>query len=698
MFKFDSGYFTFAERNLFLKVAKQNCSVVYDKRGKKSNGGCYYYNVPCAFDIETSSFYEHDEKRACMYIWQMGLNGYCIIGREWKEFTELLDLIAEEFNLSSKCRLIIYVHNLSFEFQFMRKHLKIEQTFNLETRRPMKVLCTNGIEFRCSYLLSGLSLENVGKNLQKYRVQKLVGNLDYSLIRHSKTPLTTAEIDYALNDIRVQMAYIQECIEEEENGIADIPYTKTGYVRRYCRNECLKDMNYRHLISQLTISSAEEYNQLKRAFQGGFTHANACNVNQVNVNVACYDINSSYPFTMLSEKFPMGRGKIVKVDNKEKLYWYFKHYCCLFDITLINVRPKINYENYISLSRCDKKKTTGYLLNNGRIVYADTLTTTMTEQDFAIVLQCYTFEKIKISNFRIYEKQYLPKPFVKAIIKLYKDKTRLKDVAGEEKNYLLSKSMLNSCYGMAVMDIVRDEFTYDEQNEWSALKGNAEEQLKKENDKKNRFLFYPWGIWVCAYARRNLWKLITECSNDYLYSDTDSVYFQNLDKHLPFIEKYNKAVEIKLQIACKYHRIDFGDMSPSTIKGKSKTIGLWDFQGSYNRFKTLGAKRYLYDNNGKLCLTVAGLNKKCAMPFLIKKYGDRVFENFNEFLEIPADNTGKNTHTYIDDEKFGSVEDYLGVEGNYHELSALHLEKTEYDLFMPKQFLDYVKGIQVKKW
>ena len=39
-----------------------------------------YYNVSCAFDIEVSSFYENDEKRSCMYIWMLGLGGYCVIG------------------------------------------------------------------------------------------------------------------------------------------------------------------------------------------------------------------------------------------------------------------------------------------------------------------------------------------------------------------------------------------------------------------------------------------------------------------------------------------------------------------------------------------------------------------------------------------------------------------------------------------
>ena len=47
----------------------------------------------------------------------------------------------------------------------------------------------------------------------------------------------------------------------------------------------------------------------------------------------------------------------------------------------------------------------------------------------------YKWEKIRIYNFRRYKKDYLPTDFVKAILKLYRDKTTLKDVTGKEIQY-----------------------------------------------------------------------------------------------------------------------------------------------------------------------------------------------------------------------------------------------------------------------
>ena len=109
----------------------------------------------------------------------------------------------------------------------------------------------------------------------------MTGDLDYSLIRHSETPMTKKELHYLENDIRVVMSYIQEKIESE-GDLSKIPYTNTGYVRRFCKNKCLyadgkhkKNNNqynkYRQLMKNLTLSS-KEYKQAKRAFQGGFTH------------------------------------------------------------------------------------------------------------------------------------------------------------------------------------------------------------------------------------------------------------------------------------------------------------------------------------------------------------------------------------------------------------------------------------------
>lgn len=690
----------------------------------------FYYNIPCAFDIETTSFYIDEfgetidfktklerkqedinynpEKVACMYVWQFGINGYVIVGRTWNEFTIMIDRIAEY--LHTECdnlHLLIYVHNLSYEFQFICKWFKWYKIFAIEQRKPIYAITDSGIEFRCSYLLSGYSLQNLGYNLQKYKVQKLTGELDYSLMRHSETILTEQEIAYCVNDVLVVMCYIQEKIENEKS-IANIPLTNTGYVRRFVRNKCFKFGNgkrnneYIEKVHELTINNAAEYIMLKRAFQGGFTHANAYHTREICEDVSSVDFTSSYPYVMLAELYPMSKGVYVKPKTKEEFKMYCQNFCCVFDVTFYDLQSKSINEDYISFSKCWGKAegyTKNVVQNNGRVHAAEKATVTITNVDFNIIRQFYTWNSLQVGNMIVYRKDYLPKEFINAILDLYEKKTTLKGVEGAEVDYMLNKGMLNSCYGMCVTDIVRDENIYDDG--WSVECADIEEQIIKYNNSKNRFLFYPWGIFVTAYARYNLFTGIKEMGYDYIYSDTDSVKFFNMEQHADYINAYNATCEVKLHKTATKHNIDYSRFAPKTVKGKECLIGVWDYEGTYSRFKTLGAKRYMTEKDGKISMTVSGVNKHVAIPALMNIYdNDSVFEAFDDGLTIDCYSSGKMIHTYIDDCKTGILTDYTGKVGVYYEKSFVHLENTEYNLGMGEAYKMYLQGLQLDspKW
>ena len=190
-------------------------NAINENQLKGNSKKLYYYNIPCSFDIETTSFYrdldgktynykqiqrfskkdrEKLEKLGIMYVWQLGINGFCLVGRTWKEFIKVINYISDKLQLNENKRLIIYVHNLAFEFQFICNLFSWKNVFSTDLRKPLYALTNNGVEFRCSYFLSGYNLETLAKNLTKYKIKKLVGNLDYSLIRHEKTPLNENEL------------------------------------------------------------------------------------------------------------------------------------------------------------------------------------------------------------------------------------------------------------------------------------------------------------------------------------------------------------------------------------------------------------------------------------------------------------------------------------------------------------------------
>ena len=86
-----------------------------------------------------------------MYVWQLGLNGYVIVGRTWGEFQETINTITATLQLNEKKRLMIFVHNLSYEFQFICKRFNWFKVFAIDLRTPIYAITDSFIEFRCSY-------------------------------------------------------------------------------------------------------------------------------------------------------------------------------------------------------------------------------------------------------------------------------------------------------------------------------------------------------------------------------------------------------------------------------------------------------------------------------------------------------------------------------------------------------------------
>lgn len=668
------------------------------------------YNVPAAFDIETSSFYEDGKKRACMYIWMLGINGLCITGRTWEEFIAVCDTLTDRLGLGDSRQLYVYVHNLEFEFQFIRHRFTWKKVFATGPRTPAYALTTGGICFRCSYILSGYALASVGRSLTRYRVDKMVGDLDYRLMRHSGTPLTEKEIGYCLNDIRVVMAYIQEHIENDGN-ITKVLITKTSYIRQLCREATLHQgkghkenglyyLKTRQLIGGLQ-ETPEEYQMQHRAFQGGFTHASYHYSGMTLENVGSDDLTSAYPYQIVAQKFPMSSGTLRENVTMKDFRKYLRCYCCIFDIEIIGLVAKEEvYEHPISCSKCWKLDP-DHIEDNGRLVEAAYLRTTITDVDFQIYEQFYNWESIRLGKFYTYRRGRLPKELIKAVLQLYRKKTELKGVAGSEQEYSLAKENLNSVYGSIVTDIVRPEIEYSD--EWTETEPDLVKSIEKYNRDRKRYLFYPWGIFVTAYNRRTLFEAIKAIGPDYVYSDTDSVKYVNPDRHQKFFEGANELIFSRAMKTVEYYGLDPELIRPKTIKGKEKKIGVWDFEGIYLRFKTLGAKRYMTETEDGISITVSGVNKRTAVPYLCRGWAYELrgraerhspFKLFDDELVVPPGASGKLTHTYIDDEHSGDVVDYLGNPGHYLEYSAVHMEPAAYELSLASRYVDYLLGIR----
>ena len=166
-------------------------------------------NVYCAFDIETSTIWlnpDHSQYdvHSFMYVWQFQIEQYTIKGRTWEEYFKwlevlrlALDRIKGENNLAVPPLLIIWVHNLAYEFTFLSGLYPFtdEECFFRDVRKPIYCRMFDCFEYRCSYIQSNLSLAALCK--QTGVKQKLSGQkYDYNKIRFPWTPLTDFEQDY----------------------------------------------------------------------------------------------------------------------------------------------------------------------------------------------------------------------------------------------------------------------------------------------------------------------------------------------------------------------------------------------------------------------------------------------------------------------------------------------------------------------
>lgn len=608
--------------NIYTPETYQYSNLYEYKSSRRHN--IEYINCPCALDIETTSHYCTKLEKNCekmkrgecvrekcsdwitpkshIYIFQVAIENDCIIGRTYEELSNLFQKMMETLSLSKSRRVVIYVHNLSYEFQFLSSYFNFSELFATKKRKPIKLLLSDyGIELRCSYILSNMSLAKFLENTPGVINQKKIGYLDYSKKRYSDTTLTQEELEYCINDVLGLSQAIKYLLQHDT--LASIPLTSTGFVRRECR-EAVK-MNPKNIKrfrnEKLTY---DQYSQLKTIFRGGNCASSYLKVGEICKNVQSYDMTSAYPFVMMTEKFP---GKFIRVSSSELKKYESPEYSFFATAKFMNIKliPEISPIGYIPVSKCYYKNANRY---NGRILSADEVIMQLTNIDLQIIQQTYQYESIEYADVHVAKNSYLPEELLKKIYEFFYKKCTLKGICDKEYEYMKSKNKLNGIYGMIVTDVTQETIYYsdDWHREYENISKEEVESIKNEHLKKyyankNSFLSYQHGVWVPAYCRRNLQEAINICGTDLIYCDTDSI-------------KTTKEIETQIQaLNNKFlEKIEHSPIAPIvTINSKQHIMGLWEKDALYSEFITLGAKKYAYRSlDGKLHTTVSGLGKK----------------------------------------------------------------------------------------
>ena len=660
----------------------KNCPIVKNKRGNPSGKRRHYIGITTAFDIESTLL--DDVQQSIMYIWQWQFGeDVTVIGRTWEEFLNLERRIKD--SLPAGHWLVVYVHNLSYEFQFLKGiySFQPEDIFAISSRKLLKCDMMGVFEFRCSYKLTNMNLKQFTAKMG-VKHQKLSGDdFNYCVKRYPWTELTEEELEYCTNDVLGLVEAVNALMARDKDTLQTIPLTSTGYVRRNAKKAMRNGLHHNFVYS--ILPDYETYQALREAFRGGNTHANRYYAGDIVENVHSADRSSSYPAVICNCEFPMTTFIPILPNDLNMGYitrcLTIRHKALLLRIGIKNLKLRDPFWGcpYISRDKCRNIHKAIDTEDNGRILEADYLETTITDIDLKIIMEEYSGEIIFFQGWYSSYKP-LPAPLITEVIKYYRDKTELKGVAGQEIYYDKAKALLNSLYGMMAQDPVKHSVIFQQIGDWEFDLIPDSEILGRNNSKA--FLAYQWGVWVTAHARDALERgirLVHETKgSDFVYCDTDSVKYTGLIDW----DRINSGIISRC--------LETGAMAGDPA-GIRHYMGVWETEDNketgvaYRYFKTLGAKKYAYiekEGEGVHC-TIAGVNKKKGGKELDRHGGLKAFSEGFIFRDA-----GGTQAVYNDDPAIKTVT----IEG--HEIkitSNIAILPSEYTLGITGEYERIIK-------
>lgn len=664
----------------------------WQKRGRgnpRTRSKVQYLDCIDAFDIETTRIPEIEQ--SIMYVWQWCFSDCCtVVSRTWEELAEFIDQLTHGWEDNQ--RLVCFVHNLSYEFSFLRgiHRFQPEEVFALRARKILKAVWDK-VEFRCSYLHSNMSLkEYLAKMGAKH--QKL--ELDYEAIRWPWTELPQKELDYAVNDVVGLVEAITIEMAADGDNLYTFPLTSTGYVRRDAKR-AMRQVHKSWLVDQLP--DLETYHMLREAFRGGNCHANRYFADQTVEDGHSADRSSSYPDTVCNCEFPVSKfydygaadlDEVMHLINK-------RHRAVLMRVAISGLELRDQEWGCPYLSRDKCRNIIGADFDNGRILCADYLETTITDVDLRILVEEYKWADCIFYDVRHARYGRLPEPLVAVTIEYYRKKTALKGIPGQEVYYTKAKNKANSIYGMMAQNPVKRSIIYTqdgELDEYGELDYYPEDQTPEaellETANRKAFLCYQWGCWVTAWARYRLEEGIRLAHGpgaEFLYCDTDSV------KYLGFIDwtAYNRE-----RMADSLRSGAWAD----DPKGNRHYMGVYEQEHDVLQFRTMGAKKYVVvtmnEKTGEpeITATIAGVGKTAGAEELAATgRGLDAFES-GFIFQGPA---GGLEAIYNDDPAAKGITRWEAEPGKWVEITAnVTLRPSTYTLGLAADYLRLLRGIR----
>lgn len=626
--------------------------IMYIARAGRGHSGEIYNDCIIMADTETS---KESAKCVCknyVVAWTISIRAFDtnIVTLYGHKPSDLIECIDKMHKVMPGDKTIIYIHNTSFDWVFCRKFMfrkwgTPDKQLNTKSHYPLFITFNNGITFKDSLILAQRGIEKWAEDLNVEH-KKAVGSWDYDKIRNQENyDFSDEELHYIENDTLAGVECINATMKALHKRIYSLPYTATGIPREAIRKigseNHARDL-FKRIVPDFIIQCI-----LEDVYHGGYTHANRHYISRtITGKIICLDFNSSYPFCMLSERYPMERfAPLNRNVDPDFILRNAEKYAFIFTLVMTNVKLKNDFVAMPTL-QMSKSKTINSIEDNGRILASSFVEIKTNEVDLFVLMEHYQAEKMVCMNVYYAKKDYLPKWFTDYVFECYKAKCELSD--GDPVLKSIAKARLNSLYGMCCQKPVKLLIEEDYQTgEYEVNKETEPSELYEKYVKKyTSILPYQWGVWVTSYAFKNLHTLGKCVADDgvWLYSDTDSCYATKWDEEK--VNAYNEECKKKLK-ANGYGAVIYKD--------KEFWLGQAVVDGVYSEFRTVGAKRYACryaadpankeKDWNKLKITVAGVPKKKGSLCLK--------DNINLFKKgfvFPGEETGKLQHTYFYEE------------------------------------------------
>lgn len=647
-------------RDLIFRLAaehEQDYTVV--RRGRKKSK-IKYWNYPCSFDIETSTItpgqmgYSQEDPDAAPigfpYLYQFCVYDCVIIARWMEEALQIFEWLAEAFETGPFTHLIIYDHNLGYEWAFFKDLWKIvpQECFALDEHHPATIMLENGLMIRDSYKMTNMALDTLTKDWSR-KWRKAPELMDYYKLRTPYDELDEKVLLYSALDVLSLSDAIGPYLWARGEEIWTRCPTSTSFIRQRLKerigvnahHRTAEQKAYLRTIQNCSVD-AEQFTLLRELARGGNTHANRHYIGRKLTDLLHVDITSSYPSQMVCyPEFPIGSFSDLGDIEIEELLDVGKTYCVMCRVALINPRLRRDIDvpvPYIATAICHGVKGLANYSDNGRYIDGcEELVLSVFGVELPIIIGQYDFDDILILQAYAAPKGYLPDIIRDFILELYKDKTELKGIEGMEVEYALAKTYINGVYGMSYTNPIRTAYEFIDGDIVEAPEKDLESELKRFQASTSYFLPYAWGAMTACLGRVYLQKMIDAVGSDFVYADTDSIFAINYDES----KRKIKALEEQLT---SYQRQCGKVIVYQDRKGRPQELGSISEEPYVEQFKTFGAKKYVTVEEGELRCTIAGVPKKTGA----KVIGS--IDNFELGLNFPGSETGKLTIWYNPDE------------------------------------------------